>query len=146
MKRLHIHLRTDDLEKSVAFYEAMFGTAPTQRESDYAKWLLDDPRAHVSLSSHQGDGVETGIDHVGISIAEKAELDDVAGRLRRTGESLMTEAETTCCYAQSNKYWARDPQGAVWELFQTFGTSEKYGADPDRAPLAEPCCTPENAA
>jgi catechol 2,3-dioxygenase-like lactoylglutathione lyase family enzyme len=151
MKRLHIHIKTKDLNHSVAFYTAMFGQAPSKLEGDYAKWLLDDPCANVSLSSHGG---EPGVDHAGISIDTREELDMVADRLRANGDSLLAEEETTCCYAQSNKFWARDPQGAVWELFQTFGETENYGGEPDReifnqtppssnassAPKA--CCTP----
>lgn len=145
MKRLHIHLKTNDLEKSIRFYAAMFGEEPTRREADYAKWLLEDPRAHVSLSTHGG---EPGVDHAGVSIETREELEEIAGRLRKNGEGLMAEEETTCCYARSNKYWARDPNGAVWELFQTFGNSETYGADPDRETVAvskkEACCEPQS--
>ncbi len=151
MKRLHIHIKTQDLGQSVAFYTAMFGQAPSKLEDDYAKWLLDDPCANVSLSSHGG---EPGVDHAGISIDTREQLDAVADRLRANGVSLMAEEETTCCYAKSNKFWVRDPQGAVWELFQTFGESEAYGGEPDReifnqsppssgAPSSpKACCTP----
>lgn len=145
MKRLHIHLKTEDLDRSIDFYTAMFGQAPVRRETDYAKWLLDDPAANVSLSTHGG---KPGVDHVGISVESRNALEDIAERLRRAGNALKTQEATTCCYAQSNKFWARDPQGAIWELFQTFGDSDTYGAEPDRA-LANPqtsqktpCCAP----
>ncbi len=150
MKRLHIHLKTQDLDKTVGFYTAMFGKEPDRIEADYAKWLLDDPRAHVSVSSHGG---APGVDHAGISVVTREDLDEIAERLRARGDALMEETETTCCYAKSNKYWARDPQGAVWELFQTFDTSETYGAEPDRDILtehqaakdtSEACCTPQS--
>jgi catechol 2,3-dioxygenase-like lactoylglutathione lyase family enzyme len=140
MKRLHVHLKTEDLDKSIAFYTAIFGAPPTKREADYAKWLLDDPRAHVSLSTHCG---EPGFDHAGIAIETEEELEEIADRLRENEDFLFPEKETTCCYAKSNKYWARDPQGATWELFQTFADSDTYGAEPDRttAPVAaEQCC------
>ena len=129
MKTLHIHIKTEDLDRSVAFYNAMFGVKPTKLEADYAKWLLDEPRANISLSTHCG---APGVDHVGISVDSREALEEIADRLRDEGSSLMEEEATTCCYAQSNKYWARDPQEAVWELFQTFGESETYGAEPER--------------
>ena len=43
MKRMHLHISVDDLEKSVAFYSTLFGSTPTVIKSDYAKWMLDDP-------------------------------------------------------------------------------------------------------
>ena len=145
MKKLHIHIKTKDLDQSVAFYTTMFGTAPTRLEADYAKWLLDDPVANVSLSTHGGTA---GVDHLGISVDSREALDEIAERLNDAGSSLFEEEATTCCYAQSNKFWARDPQEAVWELFQTFGDSDAYGAEPDRelaqpkTPQSAPCCGP----
>lgn len=135
MKRLHIHIKTRDLDQSVRFYEALFGAPPTRREADYAKWLLDDPRAHVSLSTHGG---EPGVDHAGVAIESEDALRDAAARLRAIGAEPAPEFGAQCCYANSNKYWARDPQGAVWELFQTYGDSAVYGDEPDRA--IAPCC------
>lgn len=142
MKRLHLHIKTRDLDRSVAFYTALFGAAPTLRRDDYAKWLLDDPRAHVSLSTH---AETTGVDHAGIAIETEEELDAVAQRLSGHAE-LAPEKEADCCYARSNKYWLKDPQGAVWELFQTYGASDDYGAEPviktAQADTQDNCCGP----
>lgn len=145
MKRLHVHIRTKDLDRSIGFYSALFGKGPDRLEKDYAKWLVDDPRANVSVSTRSGD---EGVDHLGVSIETREELDEIAGRLRANGADLLEEAETTCCYAKSNKVWARDPQGAAWELFQTFGDSATFGAElelgpapePAKAPAASSCC------
>ncbi len=43
MKCFHVHLHVEDMAKSVAFYARLFGAEPTRVESDYAKWMLDDP-------------------------------------------------------------------------------------------------------
>jgi hypothetical protein len=38
MKRMHIHVAVESLEKSIPFYTAMFGgTAPSIRRDDYCK-------------------------------------------------------------------------------------------------------------
>lgn len=129
MKRLHIHLRTDDLPRSAQFYEALFGQPPTVREKDYAKWQLTDPPANIALSTHEGP---RGIDHVGVSLDDEPSLEAAAERLAGAGFVAKPEPAAQCCYAQSNKYWAQDPQGTLWELFQTFGAIETYGQDPDR--------------
>lgn len=142
MKRLHLHIKTHDLDRSVAFYTAMFGEAPTKREADYAKWLLEDPRANVSLSSRRAKSA--GIDHVGVSVETQEELDAVAERLAGHAD-LAPEKAADCCYARSNKYWLKDPQGAVWELFQTYGESDGYGNEPpirktDPSETRNACC------
>ena len=128
-KRLHIHVKTDDLGKSVAYYNALFGEAPVKLEDDYAKWLLEDPPAHVSVSTHCGS---PGIDHAGVSIETPEELEAIATRLAAAGMPAAPEKATTCCYAHSDKYWSKDPQGATWELFHSYGESADYGSEPER--------------
>jgi catechol 2,3-dioxygenase-like lactoylglutathione lyase family enzyme len=44
MKRLHVHVAVENLEASVRFYSELFALEPTVIKSDYAKWMLDDPR------------------------------------------------------------------------------------------------------
>lgn len=140
MKRLHIHLRTADLDQSVRYYSALFGAEPTKREPDYAKWLLEDPAANISISTHEG---APGVDHVGISLDSREELDAFAARLKDADAPLQAEIDATCCYARSDKYWSTDPQGAVWELFHTFGDSAVYGKDPRTELTAgKACCAP----
>ncbi len=51
MKRFHAHVRVGDLESSVRFYSTLFGTEPTVLKSDYAKWMLDNPRVNFAISS-----------------------------------------------------------------------------------------------
>lgn len=44
MKRFHVHLYVDDLNRNIVFYSGLFAAQPTRIEADYAKWMLDDPR------------------------------------------------------------------------------------------------------
>jgi catechol 2,3-dioxygenase-like lactoylglutathione lyase family enzyme len=143
MKRLHIHLKTEKLDQSVAYYTALFGEEPTVLKVDYAKWLLDDPKANIALSTHGGT---PGIDHVGLQIDDDETLAAITGRLKEADAAYYEEEQASCCYAKSNKTWSRDPQGAVWEVFHSFDDQANYGAEPDRAMLAatekpaERCC------
>jgi len=130
MKRIHIHIKTRDLDRSIDFYTALFSVEPSRREADYAKWLLDDPAANISLSARSE---KEGVDHLGVSLDNDEDLASIAGRLNAAGAHGREEPKAHCCYAKSNKVWARDPQGAVWELFRTYGDEARYGADIDRA-------------
>ena len=51
MKRLHVHVGVEDLERSIGFYSALFAAGPTVTKPDYAKWMLDDPRMNFAISS-----------------------------------------------------------------------------------------------
>lgn len=137
MKRLHVHVSVDDLEKSIQFYSTLFAAEPTVAKSDYAKWMLEDPRVNFAISHGGG---ETGIRHLGIQVEDRAELADVYSRLQRAEAPIREEGATTCCYSQSEKSWIEDPQGLQWETFLTIGESATYGAAQPLLNKGQPCC------
>ena len=49
MKRFHVHVAVDDLQRNIRFYSAVFGAAPAVVKDDYAKWMLDDPRINFAI-------------------------------------------------------------------------------------------------
>ena len=63
MKRLHVHVSVEDLDQSIRFYSALFGTEPSVAKPDYAKWMLDDPRVNFAISARSG---QAGVDHLGV--------------------------------------------------------------------------------
>jgi catechol 2,3-dioxygenase-like lactoylglutathione lyase family enzyme len=146
MKRLHVHVGVNDLDRSIHFYSGLFGSEPTVTKSDYAKWMLEDPRVNFAISRKAG--ASKGIEHLGIQVEDAAELADVYGRLKTAGGPVLEEGATTCCYAKSEKSWIADPDGVVWEAFLTNGDSTVYGEGPDIAALAseaaaaDNCCAP----
>ncbi len=133
MKRLHVHVGVDDLDASIAFYSELFGAAPSTAKTDYAKWMLDDPRVNFAIST---GAAEKGVGHLGIQAENAGELADVYGRLEKAGRPVLEEGETTCCYARSEKSWVADPDGVVWETFLTHGEATVYGAGPSAAEVA----------
>jgi catechol-2,3-dioxygenase len=141
MKRLHVHIAVEDLDASVGFYARLFAAEPTVRKSDYAKWMLEDPRVNFAISQR---GVNPGVQELGIQAESRAELEDLYARLRCMNRPVYEEGATTCCYAQSEKNWISDPQGQQWEIFRTTGESAVYGrvaagTEPGKAAEA-PCC------
>ena len=129
MKRLHVHVSVDDLAQSIRFYSTLFAAEPTVVKDDYAKWMLDDPRANFAIStrvSHRPGSV-AGISHLGIQVEDEGELTEVYDRLSRADRPIVEAKGTTCCYAQSDKQWIADPQGVPWETFLTHGEATVYG-------------------
>ena len=145
MKRLHVHVGVEDLDRSVTFYSTLFGAEPSVLKGDYAKWMLDDPRVNFAISS--GGHAAKGIEHLGIQAEDQAELAEVYGRLKAADRPLIEEGATTCCYAKSEKSWIADPDGVVWEAFLTHGEATVYGAGAALGALSEAaaegaCCAP----
>ena len=143
MKRMHVHISVADLEASIRFYSELFAAQPSLRKADYAKWMLEDPRVNFAISQR---GTAAGIEHLGIQVEDRAELEEVYARLKRADGPIRDEGATTCCYAQSEKSWIEDPQGIQWETFLTTGQSTVYGHDPIAAASTNAaqstCCTP----
>lgn len=143
MKRFHVHAHVDDLPASIAFYSRLFAAPPTRVESDYAKWMLDDPRINFAISTR---GAKPGIDHLGIQAESDEELRDLGQRLDRAGGSVIPEPGAVCCYARSDKAWTADPQGTRWETFHTQGEATTYHEGGKSCAGDEAACAPAVAA
>lgn len=139
MKRFHVHVHVDDIAASVAFYSKLFGTEPARIESDYAKWMLEDPRVNFAISTR---GSKAGVDHLGFQVDDAAELGELARRAQEADMTLLDQGETTCCYAHSDKHWIVDPQGVAWEHFHTLDRAAVYGESRETVshPKASACC------
>ena len=137
MKRFHLHVFSDDLNKSIGFYSTLFGSEPTKRKDDYAKWMLDDPKINFAISVR---GAQPGIDHLGIQVETTDELDVLRERLKEADMQTLEEGETTCCYAKSDKTWVEDPNGLAWETFRTLDEADHFS---DAALEETVCCIPE---
>ncbi|MFZ4551286.1 MAG: ArsI/CadI family heavy metal resistance metalloenzyme [Aquabacterium sp.] len=148
MKRFHVHIHVDDLARNIDFYSKMFGAQPARVESDYAKWMLDEPAVNFAIST-RGQG-HLGLDHFGIQVDNETDLATLKAQAQAADLALIDEGATTCCYARSDKHWVMDPQGLPWEHFRTLGTIPTFRESPDLtqevgAPAstdASPCCTP----
>lgn len=143
MKRMHIHVAVDDLAANIRFYSDLFGVRPAVEKPDYAKWMIEDPRINFAISAR---GLKPGVDHLGIQVDAADELDALRTQLDTAGHALLTQEETTCCYARSDKHWVTDPQGIAWEAYHTLGEAPTYGESrPAAAASNEACCTPTTA-
>jgi catechol 2,3-dioxygenase-like lactoylglutathione lyase family enzyme len=125
MKRFHVHVNVADLDASIGFYSTLFGSEPSVRKPDYAKWMLEDPRVNFAISQRER---ASGVDHLGLQADEVAELEEIGARLIAADKVALAEKGTTCCYAHSDKFWAEDPQGVRWETFHTHGEATTYSA------------------
>ena len=94
MKRLHVYVAVDNLERSIGFYSTLFGAQPSMTKPDYAKWMLTDPKVNFAISARDGRGY--GVDHLGIQVETDDELREFAGRLKAAGETTRDQEATTC--------------------------------------------------
>ncbi|WP_419947350.1 VOC family protein [Candidatus Poriferisodalis sp.] len=123
---MHIGLQVDDLDTSIEFYTRLFGCAPTLRRSDYAKWMLGDPRVNFSLDTH-GDG-PPGSAHYGIQVESPEELAAMRDHIDSVDLPRADQDDLVCGYQLQHKSWVSDPSGLWWEAFFTEGVVDSgYG-------------------
>jgi len=139
MNRFHVHLNVSNLDDSIRFYSQLFASSPAVLKSDYAKWMLEDPRINFAIST---TGRTPGIDHLGIQVDGGDELAVLGERLHAAGAAITPEPDATCCYARSEKVWTEDPQGTRWETFHTFGEAVTYYAADDACATNGAACSP----
>jgi len=125
MKRFHVHMHVEDMQKSIRFYSTIFGE-PAVVKPDYAKWMVEDPRLNFAISDR---GSSSGVDHLGIQVETEEELAALRERMAADELPLTGQANASCCYAKSDKWWTMDPQGMPWETYHTLDSIPVYGGE-----------------
>ena len=137
MKRFHVHVSVADLGESIGFYSRLFSMAPTVQKTDYAKWMLDDPRVNFAISTWNA---AKGVNHLGLQADSEDELAVIGAHFADADHaSAVAEPQANCCYALSNKHWVQDPQGIAWEAFHTLATIPTFSTQAKIAAAAG-CC------
>ena len=139
MKRMHIHVSVDDINKSTKFYSALFGAKPVKQKSDYVKWMLDDPRVNFAISSR---GTKVGLDHLGIQVDAPEELEGLRKQMKKADTGIFDEGITACCYMESDKSWVKDPSGIAWEAYHSMKDVELFNCCDDTENKTG-CCIPK---
>jgi len=141
MKRFHVHVGVENLDASIRFYSGLFGTAPTVRKDDYAKWMIEDPRINFAISRRDN---RVGVNHLGLQADSADELADIRAHFAAAGPAVIDEPDASCCYAKSDKHWVTDPQGIAWEGYHTLGEIRYFDGKGNEA-MSAPCGTESSA-
>ncbi|PFZ72240.1 hypothetical protein COL72_11800 [Bacillus toyonensis] len=137
MKYVHVGIIVTNLEKSIEFYEKVFGASPVKVKVDYAKFLLENPGLNFTLNVR--DEVNGNqVNHFGFQVDTAEEITFHKERLEKDGFFARDEMDTTCCYAVQDKFWVTDPDGNEWEFFYTKADSAVHKIE------APTCCTTSN--
>jgi hypothetical protein len=104
--------------------------------------MLDDPRINFAISLRDR---AAGINHLGMQVDSTEELAEMQARLSALRTKVVEQADASCCYAKSDKYWVEDPTGIAWEIFHTLDSIPVYGEEAgsgERPDQASRCCVP----
>jgi G3E family GTPase/catechol 2,3-dioxygenase-like lactoylglutathione lyase family enzyme len=126
VRKFHLSLNVTDLSKSVAFYQVLFGRTAAKHHADYAKFEVESPPAVVSLVPGRS-GAGGALNHVGLCLLDAEELVAIQLRLEQAGHKTLREDGVACCYSKQTKFWVRDPDGVLLELYIFHEDTDDHG-------------------
>ena len=128
MSRIQLALNVEDLDASITFYTALFGTEPAKVRPGYANFAVADPPLKLVLVENAGRG--GSINHLGVEVADTDVVDAEQTRLAAVGLSSADERGTTCCYAKQDKFWVENtPNGESWEVYTVLADSPTFATE-----------------
>jgi lactoylglutathione lyase len=136
MSNVHIHLHVSNLEASRAFYERFLGAEPVKVRPGYVKFLPSLAPINLALSAGEA-GTGKTVDHLGFQVESRDAVIVLLDRVKASGLLVREEMDTSCCHANQDKFWVRDPDGVEWEVYHL-----NYDVDEDVSAGGTTCCTP----
>jgi len=122
VSRVQLALNVDDLDAAVEFYSKLFDTKPAKVREGYANFAIDDPPLKLVLV--EGYGAGGSINHLGVEVPGTEDVASAVQRLDEQGMEPQEERGTVCCYAEQDKVWVRDPNGAPWEIYTVLADAD----------------------
>ncbi len=135
--KAHVALNVRSVAKSVAFYQSLFGLAPTKVRPGYAKFDLFNPPLNLTLNE-MPYGARGALSHLGVQLASTADVLRKRAEVTAAGLAVRDEMQVNCCYAMQDKFWVTDPDGNAWEFFTVLEDDL-----PESASDTACCATPE---
>ena len=126
--KFHLSLNVADLERSIAFYRALFGTEPAKQHPDYAKFEVADPPLVLALEPRAADGPGR-LNHVGVRVATADAIRGYQSRLDAAGCEVQRIENVECCHSRQTKICTFDPDRNLWEVYVLEGESAEVVAD-----------------
>ena len=121
----HVSLTVQDVGAAVDRYRKILGIEPAKLKSDYAKFEIADPPVVLSLNA----GSEPGkLNHLGIRFPATGDLMTERVRSVRDGLDVIDQPNAECCYVRADKYWVRDEDGVLWEMYTALEDIESDSA------------------
>jgi hypothetical protein len=139
--RVHVSVNVSNLERSLVFYQVLFGQAPTKVKPGYAKFEVAEPPVNFTLNENANFTPGGTISHFGIQVKSTTAVLAAKERFIQSGLATFGEEEVTCCYAVQDKVWVSDPDKNEWEVFVVIDAeAEVHSANRVSANASEAAC------
>jgi catechol 2,3-dioxygenase-like lactoylglutathione lyase family enzyme len=141
--KAHLAINVKNVERSIGFYQKMFGIEPSKVRTGYAKFDVQNPPLNLTLNENSF-GERGALSHMGIQVASTEDVLAMREDWHERGLLTRDEMNTNCCYAIQDKTWVNDPDGNEWEVFVV--KEDNLPESDFKAGGNEICCTPASGA
>ncbi len=138
-RRVHIALDSANIDRSIDFYSRLFQQEPTKVRPGYAKFEVAEPPLNLALNA--SENARPAGAHFGVQVKATDAVVEMKEKFEMAGYETLVEDNVTCCYAEQDKVWVKDPDGNPWEVFVVTNpdTATHGKASPGE------CCSPEGS-
>ena len=110
----HISLSVADPDRSLAFYEKLFGVREYYRDADSIQALGPGPYDVLAFERRPGQAQRGGIHHFGFRLEDAADIDDAARQAEAAGGTILRKGE----FSPGFPYlYVLDPDGNEVEIW-----------------------------
>ncbi len=110
----HISLSVRDPDRSLAFYEKLFGVRECHREADSIQVLGPGPHDVIVFERRPSHGKPGGIDHFGFRLTDPRDIDAAVRQAQEAGAKILRQGE----FSPGLPYvYIEDPDGYTIEIW-----------------------------
>lgn len=139
----HISLYVSDINQTKDFYEKYFNQKATKFKDAYLKFELKNANLVISFIENK-EKINPDFGHLGFRVETENELDELKRLALDSKIDILEEESTNCCYALQDKFWVRDPDGYMWEVYY-FHSDSEFNDPRYQEEKASACCSPSFA-
>lgn len=110
----HVSLSVRDPERSLAFYEALFGVREYHRDAESIQAKGPGPHDVIVFERRSSHGQAGGIDHFGFRLTDPADAPDALRQAEAAGATILRHGE----FSPGSPYlYIADPDGYTIEIW-----------------------------
>jgi catechol 2,3-dioxygenase-like lactoylglutathione lyase family enzyme len=110
----HISLSVEDPERSLRFYESVFGVREYVRDESSIQALGPGPHDVLAFDRRKGAGTKGGIHHFGFRLVDPADIDVAVAEVEKAGGKLVRRGEFKPGFPYA---YVSDPDGYTIEIW-----------------------------
>jgi catechol-2,3-dioxygenase len=112
----HVGVKVEDLSQQTEFYTDLWGLGITEQDKDVVYLRAEQPDHHI-VSLHDASRDRNAVDHVGLQVHDRDDLDRAAEAIAGRGLEILSPPGPATEPGHAHAMRFRDPAGQIIELY-----------------------------